>query len=278
MSGREAPVGEAVDARVVHRSVMAECRDGVAVIKLMFNVQAPTGHEFTAGSDVAFVQPGHTPDQPGALRHYTIEAVGEVPFESSIDITIFVRAGGGAEPATANHLLALRQGDHIPLYGPFPYPFYPPMGSRSNMIVIGAGSGLVPFRWLALKVHARRLDWMGKVLMLHGDQTGLEHLYVNDPAADQDQYFDTPTYRAFEALKTRYSATASDRDIGIEAHLEAVWRLMGQGSVFVYLAGYRSVAAALDRAMADYLRLPGRWEEAKAALARDGHWLEFLYD
>jgi hypothetical protein len=34
----------------------------------------------------------------------------------------------------------------------------------------------------------------------------------------------------------------------------------------------------MDEAMARHLRLAGRWEEAKAALVRDGHWLEFLYD
>ena len=53
---------------------------------------------------------------------------------------------------------------------------------------------------------------------------------------------------------------------------------MGQGHVYVYLAGYRSVAESLDKSMSDHLRLSGRWEEAKEDLIRDGHWLEFLYD
>ena len=79
-------------------------------------------------------------------------------------------------------------------------------------------------------------------------------------------------------MKTRYSATASDRTAGVNANVDALWRLMGQGRVYVYLAGYRAIAEAMDQTMSDYLRLPGRWQEAKAALVRDGHWLEILYD
>jgi hypothetical protein len=119
---------------------------------------------------------------------------------------------------------------------------------------------------------------MGKVLMLEGRETGLEHLYLNRRLADADQYFDDATRRAFEALKTRYSAIASDAPNNPAAHCEALWRLMGQGSVYVYLAGYRDVAEAFDAAMESHLRLPGRWLEAKDALERDGHWLEYLYD
>jgi hypothetical protein len=144
--------------------------------------------------------------------------------------------------------------------------------------MIGAGCGMVPFRWLAHKIQGRKLDWMGKVLMLEGDESGVDRLYLNRPGIDQDQYFDNVTQRAFEALKTRYSATASDTLASPAANRDALWRLMGQGHVYVYLAGYRSIAEALDRAMSDHLRLPGRWEEAKADLVRSGHWLEFLYD
>ena len=137
---------------------------------------------------------------------------------------------------------------------------------------------MVPFRWLARKIQARGLDWMGKVLMLEGEDTGVERLYLNRPLIDEDQYFDDVSRRAFEALKTRYSAVASDAGPSASANRDALWRLMGQGRVYVYLAGYRQVADALDAAMEAHLRLPGRWAEAKAALKRNGHWLEFLYD
>ena len=36
--------------------------------------------------------------------------------------------------------------------------------------------------------------------------------------------------------------------------------------------------AQVAEAMAGHLRLADRWHDAKAALVRDGHWLEFLYD
>lgn len=279
MSRPDVAVADPVVARVVHRSVVVDHAGARPVVKLMLNL-LPGGRRFEAGMDIGFMVPGHAADDvQRGLRRYTIESVGQVPFEDSVDITFYVRNHAAPTGTSmAQTLSDLEQGDSVGVYGPFPYPFYPPMGSRSNMILIGAGCGVVPFRWLAHKVQARKLDWMGKVLMLEGPQTGLEHLYLNEPGVDQDQYFDSATQRAFEALKTRYSATALDRAESTNANMDAMWRLMGQGSVFVYLAGYRAVAQAMDEAMSGYLRLPGRWEEAKSELVRNGHWLEYLYD
>jgi ferredoxin-NADP reductase len=276
MSGAETVIDEPLLARVVQRSAVVDRPDASVVVKLMLNL-SPDGRSFEPGDDVAFLTPG----QEGAagLRRYTVDTVGEVPFEDSIDITLYV-SGQEADgsPGIAGHLLSLQRGDSVPLYGPFNYPFHPPQGSRSNVILIGAGCGMVPFRWLAHRIQARKLDWMGKVLMLEGDETGIDRLYLNRPGIDQHQYFDGVTQRAFEALKTRYSATASDTLASAAANRDALWRLMGLGHVYVYLAGYRSIAEALDRSMSDHLRLAGRWQEAKQELVRNGHWQEFLYD
>lgn len=279
MSKPDPTIDEPIVARVVHRSAVVDQPGASLVVKLMLNL-APQGRQFAPGSDIAFLVPGHDTDSPGpGLRRYTVDSVGKVPFEDSVDITIYVRNHRGHGGTGVAHVLSeLQPDDAIPVYGPFPYPFYPPTGSRSNMVLVGAGCGMVPFRWLAHKIQSRRLDWMGKVLMLEGSRTGLEHLYLNDPRHDQDQYFDSVTQRAFDALKTRYSAAALDREESTEENMDALWRLLGQGSVFVYLAGYRAVAEAMDEAMARHLRLPGRWQEAKSALVRDGHWLEYLYD
>lgn len=262
-------------ARIVHRSVLVEQPDGCKVHRMMLNL-SPQGRLFEPGTDIALAA---EEDLPALRRRYTVESVGDVPFEDSIDITIFVRESKDADTGSvARQLLKHSQGDTVAVYGPYPDPFYPPMGSRSNMILIGAGTGMVPFRWLARKIQARRLDWMGKVLMLEGAVTGLEEQYLNQPLADADQYFDEVSRRAFDALKTRYSPVASDADRSAAANREALWRLMGQGSVYVYLAGYRNTADALDVAMAEHLRLAGRWAETKAALIKNGHWLEFLYE
>jgi len=279
MSKPDSAPGDPIVARVVHRSVVVDQAGCRPVIKMMLNM-LPQGRKFDVGTDIGFLAPGYGGDDlEHALRRYSIESVGEVPFEDSIDVTIYVRDRGEASETGISHYLSnLAHGATVDVYGPFAYPFYPPMGSRSNMIVVGAGCGMVPFRWLAHMVQERKLDWMGKVLMLEGPVTGLENLYLNETGADQDQYFDNATHRAFEALKTRYSATSVDRAKSEAAHMDALWRLMGQGGVYVYLAGYRRVAEAMDEAMAQHLRLRGRWQDAKSELISNGHWLEYLYD
>ncbi|MGB5201708.1 MAG: hypothetical protein WBR56_17590 [Sedimenticolaceae bacterium] len=279
MSRVDAAIGDPYRARVVHRSMVVDQPGMRPVVKLMFNL-ASEGNDFEAGVDIAF-RASDVGEQTaaGGLRMYTVESVGKVPFEDTIDVTIYVRAhSDGPESSVARRLCALDQGEFVSLYGPFPYPFYTPTGSRSNMVLIGAGCGMVPFRWLARRLQARKLDWMGKVLMVEGSETGLEHLYLNQHGADLDQYFDQATQHAFDALKTRYSAMAFDGVQGRKANMAAFWRLLGMGSVYVYVAGYRAVAAALDDEMSRHLRLAGRWQETKSKLVSEGHWLEYLYD
>lgn len=270
----EAP-GEPINARVVHSSIISTQASNHPVTKLMLNL-ARGAATFSAGMEVAIAAPGAA--IPAGLRYFTVEEVGPVPFEDSVDITLYVRGHvGAAGTGMSSFLGMLPVNQEITLYGPFRYPFYPPSGSRSNLILIGAGAGVVPFRWLARKIHARGLDWMGKVLILEGEQTGMDHLYLNHPGINLDQYFDSQSQRAFDALKTRYSATMSDAEQGIEANMDAVWRLLGQPSVYVYRAGYRKIAEAMDAAMDEHLRMPGRWQEAREALIKAGHWQEVLY-
>lgn len=264
-----------VKARVVHKSVAVSRAGADAVFKLMLNLD-PQGQIFEPGVDVALTVEGDAP--AGGLRRYTVESVGEVPFEDSIDITLYVRQHAESSNGVSAYLLSREPGDTVTIQGPFADPFYPPAGSRSNLIMVGAGLGVVPFRWLARKIQSRGLDWMGKVLMLEGTETGVENLYLNRLSLDEAQYFDEVSRRAFEALKTRYSAVASDAGGGASANRDALWRLMGQGQVYVYLAGYRHIAEAFDKSMEQHLRLPGRWSEAKAALKQTGHWREYLYD
>ncbi len=271
------PSGSVVNittARVVQNSEVSPPGALHTVNKLMLNIM-PNDEVYEPGMDVAFKRDG---DGAG-WHHYTVEQIGEVPFEGSIDLTLYIRQQDPAQSSGVSAwLCGLETGEQIEMSGPCRYPFYPPNGSRSNIIMIGAGAGMVPFRWLARKIQNRGLDWMGKVLMLNGAQTGLDEIYLNDSEKDLDQYFDHESFRAFEALKTRYSATAIGSKANVEAHAAALWQLLGQGSVYVYLAGYRDVIERFDQAMQEHVRMPGRWEAEKTRLMRNGHWQQFLYD
>lgn len=274
----QAAIGTTLKARLVHRSEITPAHGGDSLVKLMLNVQ-PEGRRFEPGQELGFVPPGETAAAAADnLRRYSIEQVSEVPFEDTLDLTLFVRSHG-ADPAHSltAWLRGLETQAELEFYGPFKYPFYPPSGSRSNIVMLGAGCGVVPFRWLARKIHARGMDWMGNVIMLEGDQTGLDHLYLNSASLDVDQYFDKQTHGAFEALKTRYSATTLDNPLSIEANMNALLRMLSRGSVYVYRAGYRSVAAEMDKRLTAHLRLQGRWAEMRQALVDAGHWQEYLY-
>ena len=106
MSKPDAAVEEPLVARVVHRSLVVDQPGLRPVVKLMLNL-APGERRFAPGTDIAFLAPGHATDAPrGGLRRYTVDSVGAVPFEDSIDITIHVRDHGGAAGAGMAHQLS----------------------------------------------------------------------------------------------------------------------------------------------------------------------------
>jgi ferredoxin--NADP+ reductase len=178
----------------------------------------------------------------------------------------------------SNYLCDRRPGDGITITGPFGLAFEVPEEKDADLILIGSGTGIAPFRALVKHLYREVSDWRGRVLLFHGAKSGLELLYMNDAKDDFAQYYDEETFEAFKALSPRPNwADPIAWDLAIEARGEEVWDLLGKPTTYVYLAGLEKMRDELDKVFARLAGSPEKWQRRKAELEAGGRWVELLY-
>lgn len=178
----------------------------------------------------------------------------------------------------SNYLCDLKPGDRLELAGPFGWAFEPPRDTSANLIMIGQGTGIAPFRGFIRRIQREFGEWGGKVLLFHGARTGTEMLYMNDEQRDLENYFDKETYEAIKVVSPR---PHFDDPIAFESALaerkQELWPLLQSPNTYVYLAGSRKMEEQINSAFVAIAGSEDKWEERKTALEEAGHWDEVLY-
>jgi ferredoxin--NADP+ reductase len=239
------------------------------------------------GQSVGVLAPGDR--TMGQRFHYRLYSVADLPEAGPTGrprIKICVRRcswvdeySGERRPGVAsNYLCDLAPGDRVELTGPFGLAFDVPEDPTTDLLLIGSGTGIAPFRALVKHLYREVPDWRGRVLLFHGARSGLELLYMNDLRDDFAQYYDMETFEAFKALSPRPSwADPIAWDLAIEARGEELWDLLGKPKTYVYLAGLEKMRDELDKVFARLAGSPEKWRRRKAELEAGGRWVELLY-
>ncbi len=108
---------------------------------------------------------------------------------------------GERYPGIASNFLCNAQvGDRLTVSGPYASPFKMPLDNRANLLMIGTGTGVAPFRAFVQLIYERRGGWLGQVRLYYGGRTGLDLMYANDEVTDLSNYYDQKTFQAFKAL------------------------------------------------------------------------------
>ena len=221
------------------------------------------------------------------LRLYTLADLPERLDDRTVRIHICVRRcsyideySGERYPGIAsNYLCDLKPGDHLTVTGPYDAPFELPDDHDGTLILIGAGTGIAPFRAFVKRIYEQLPDFSGRIWLFHGGRTGLDLIYMNEVRDDFALYMQKATFEAIKALSSRphwtdaidwYEAAAEERG-------EELWNVLLDAKTHVYVAGVKAILEELDHMFEQLAGSPKKWARRKAELVAGDRWTELVY-
>ena len=219
-------------------------------------------------------------------RRYSIANARSLDNSEEVDIQIIVRrcfyideVSGEELPGVASNFLCDAQpGDSITLTGPYKNVFKMPKDPDSNMLMIGTGTGIAPFRSFVQSIYASQQGWSGQVRLFYGDRNGLDLRYLNQVDEDLANYYVNDSFKAFQAITNTYIADETDAlNHTIRNNLDDAWELLIQPNTYVFLAGTHKANNSLQKALAERAGSEDDWNRLKQKIEDEGRWSELLY-
>jgi ferredoxin--NADP+ reductase len=242
---------------------------------------------FAPGQSIGVLVPGpHPQGHDVHFRLYTLAGVDAREAGGATPVTIAVRrvsyiddySGERFEGIASNYLCDLRAGDRLEVTGPYGQAFEIPAEPDADLILIGAGTGIAPFRAFVRRLYEAAPARTGKVRLFYGAHTGLEHIYMNEERDDFALYYDRDTFEAFKAVSPRPNwADPIAWDYCLELRSEEILEMLDRPETRVYLAGLEEIRDQLDEVFARLVGSREKWQRRRAELVAGGRWHELLY-
>ena len=242
---------------------------------------------YVEGQNIGILIPGPHPfGNKYHHRRYSIASARSSQMGENLEIEILVRRcfyndeiSGERYPGIAsNYICDAKIGDTLEITGPYRSSFKIPTDSESNLLMIGTGTGIAPFRAFVTSIYKERGGWDGKVRLFYGANSGMELLYMNDINNDLTNYYDEETFKAFQSVNKH---ALTDEDVAlqksIEDHATEALELIKDPKTYVFLAGMKKAVDALDKAMSAAVGSEDEWQDLKKRLVDEERWSELVY-
>lgn len=286
MSDYPAEIGPTTEA-VLEESKRITPQSAAEVRHLVLRVLDPA-FQFVEGQSIGVLVPGPHPfGNPYHLRRYSIANARSLPQEDGVRLDLLVRrcfyideVSGERYPGIASNFLCdAAPGKRITISGPYLSPFKVPLDSTANLLMIGTGTGIAPFRAFAQLIYERRGGWQGQVRLFYGGRTGLDLMYANDEQSDLANYYDEKTFKAFKALAQRPLMSSSQAlEQGLKSNAAEAWALIQDPKTHCFVSGLGKIAVVLDKVMAEQAGSMEAWQQLKMGLIDQRRWSELIYN
>ncbi len=242
------------------------------------------GFEAKPGQSIRVLAPGQY-GNPYHTRLYTIADPEQVSPDSN-EFTLCVRrcfyiddfSGEEYKGVASNYLCDLKPGQSIKFDGPVGLVFPVPANKQADLLMIGMGTGIAPFRAYIRHIYEKLGGWQGRVRLFYGARTGLEMLYMNDQNQDLAQYMDQQTFKAIQAVSPRPALRAPIAlSQAIEQHASEVLDMLNGKDTHVFIAGAQAMLEGVDKTMSGIAGSAIAWQTIKGVMVADGRWHEVLY-
>jgi ferredoxin--NADP+ reductase len=243
---------------------------------------------YREGQSIAVLVPG--PHEFGNRQHLRLYSIansrrGENGRGSTISICVrrcfyIDEINGERYPGRASNFLCdAVSGDPIQIAGPYGTPFNVPEDETANLLMIGVGTGIAPFRAFTKHIYEECGGWKGQVRLFFGAKTGMDLLYMNDMNKDIALYYDQGNFKAFEALSPRPAFNAPpDLEHVLAENSFDVWEMLQSPKTYVYVAGLMDAARNFQKAMIVRAGSEGAWFGKMAELVDQNRYAEVLYE
>lgn len=244
--------------------------------------------DFKVGQSIGVILPGPHDElgHPHHLRLYTVADTPRINEQAKPEIRICVKrcsyideySGERYQGIASNYLCDRKPGDNITICGPFGHPFPLPKNKETNLVMIGMGTGIAPFRALVKHIYEDIKDWQGKIYLLYGARSGLELFYMNDQRDDFAQYYDQSTFTAIAALSSRPDWTdPMSADYALEDRADEILHMVLEENACVFIAGLKDIADTLDQLFSARVGPDEAWHQVKDKLREENRWFELIY-
>ncbi|MDX2505485.1 MAG: oxidoreductase [Gammaproteobacteria bacterium] len=255
------------------------------VRELVLYIDEPS-FRFTQGQSIGVIVPGK--DEFGSTNHHRRYSIarGSLAAEGGGEITLLVRRcfyiddfNGEQYPGRAsNYLCDAKVGDIISITGPYRSPFKIPADKKANILMVGTGTGIAPFRAFIEHIYKDKGGWEGQVRLFYGAKSGLDLLYMNDQNNDLTNYYQEDTFRAFNALTHRpLSGDEKALEHSLQENLQEAWELIQKPDTYVFLSGLEKIAPSLDMVLSHAAGSEEAWKVVKQKMKNEGRWSKLLY-
>lgn len=249
---------------------------------LIFRTGEP-GFRGTVGNCIRVLAPGQY-GNPHHARLYSIMDLERHGDDTEFAICVrrcsYIDDFNGEEykGVASNFLCDLRPDDVLQFAGPVGYPFAIPEDKTADILMLGMGTGIAPFRGLIRQIYEKIGSWQGRVRLFYGAKSPLEMLYMNDENSDLAHYFDQPTFKAFQAVSPRPGLDAPVAlDQALEQNAAEVWEMIKRSNTRVFVAGTANMLNVVEKAMVAVAGSSREWASTHAQLVSSGRWNEVLY-
>jgi len=270
---------------VSNERITAEDTDEVRHITLGISDATFT---YVEGQSIGVLVPGpHEFGNEHHLRLYSIANSRMGENQELAEISVCVRrcfyideVSGERHPGVAsNYLCDLAPGDEISVTGPYGRHFLPPRDNTCNLLMIGVGTGIAPFRAFIRHIYEDRKEWKGKVRLFYGARTGMDLLYMNEKNNDLGLYYDQETFKAFESMspRPRFDEPAQV-ERSVKENAGEVWDLVQDLKTYVFVAGLSRLEERLDTVLAEMAGSAEAWQALKKSMVAQRRWSTLFYD
>lgn len=271
-----------IDGLVMDNSRLTAEDSETDIREIILKIDSPT-FNIKTGQSIGIIAPIDPAfGNKNIMRQYTI--AGTDDSDNTVRICVkrcyyldFIN-GERYKGTVSNYICDLDVGNTINLVGPYGMPFKVPNNKSADLLMIGLGTGIAPFRALVNHIYDTLSGWDGKVRLFYGAKTGVEMAYMNDEQNDFDLYYDKKTFKAFEAVSPRpHFDTPAALDDALKKNAEEVWAMIQNPETHIFMAGLKVIRDLTDAAFIEMAGSEQAWKDCVQELKEAGRWQEVIY-